>query len=136
MNRTPSDHPILLFDGVCNLCNGIVQFVIARNPGKTFLFASLQSAAGQEWLRHFQLPVDDFETFVLIEKDQYYTKSTAVLHVAKRLSGLWPLSYALIIIPPSIRDYLYSFVARNRYRWFGKRAKCMVPTDDVAGRFL
>lgn len=131
-----SDNPILLFDGVCNLCNGVVRFVIGRDPKGKFLFAALQSDAGQAFLRRFHLSTGDFETFVLVEKGRHYTQSTAALRVAKGLSGLWPLLYAFIIVPKPIRDFFYAIVARNRYRWFGRREVCMIPTEGLAKRFL
>jgi predicted DCC family thiol-disulfide oxidoreductase YuxK len=128
--------PIVLFDGVCNLCNGSVTFIVKRDPGRWFRFAALQSAAGATLLRQFGLPADALDTLVLVEGNRAFTRSTASLRVARRLSGLWPLLYALIVVPRPIRDLLYGVVARNRYRWFGRRDACMMPTPDLRERFL
>ena len=130
------DHPILLFDGVCNLCNGIVTFVIARDPSAHFRFASLQSEAGQDLLRRHDLPVDDFESFILVEQDVVYQKSTAALRVLRHFTWPWRAAYSLIILPRFIRDAIYSFIAARRYRWFGKREQCMLPSPELTSRFL
>lgn len=128
--------PVLLFDGVCNLCNSLVQFVIQRDLKGTFLFASLQSEAGQRLLRQFDLPTTDYNTFVLVHRNHCYTKSTAALHVFKGLGRLWPLLYGFIIVPKPVRDVVYDWIARNRYKWFGKKDQCMVPTPELKERFL
>ena len=127
---------VLLFDGVCNLCNSSVQFVLKRDKRKYFKFAALQSNSGQELLKQFDLPVNNFTSFVLIENDKIYLKSTAALQVAKRLGGVWSLLFIFIIIPSPIRDFVYNLVAKNRYKIFGKRESCMLPTPDVKERFL
>ncbi len=127
---------ILLFDGVCNLCNGTVQFVIKRDVRKRFRFAALQSASGQALLQELGLPAQHFDTIVLIHGDKYYVKSTAALRVLKELGGLWKLCYVLIIIPRPIRDFTYDMVAKTRYHLFGKRETCMVPTPEIKDRFL
>ncbi len=132
----PTTKPILLFDGVCNLCNGAVQFILKRDPKGNLLMASLQSEVGQGYLKKFGLDSENFDTFILIEDDKYYTRSTAALRVAKRLKGLWPLMYMFIIIPAFIRNAVYSFVAKRRYKWFGKREVCMFPTPEMKKRFL
>ena len=128
--------PVLLFDGVCNLCNGVVQFVIKRDPEGRFKFSSLQSNTGQELLEKFNLPTTDFESFVLIEGDRYYKKSTAALRLFKKLGGGWQLLYAFMIIPAPIRDFFYSLVANNRYKVFGRADQCWIPTPDLRARFL
>ena len=128
--------PVLLFDGVCNLCNGVVQFVIKRDPEERFKFSSLQSNTGQELLKKFNLPTTDFESFVLIEGDRYYKKSTAALHLFKKLGSGWQLLYAFMIIPAPIRDFFYSLVANNRYKVFGRADQCWIPTPDLRARFL
>lgn len=130
------DKLILLFDGVCNLCNGVVQFIMRHDVKSRFLFASLQSEAGQKLLQKFHLDTNNFKTFVLVENELFFTHSTAALRVAKRLNGLIPLLYAFIIVPKFIRDGVYGWVSRNRYRWFGKRDFCMVPTPDLKEKFL
>ena len=127
---------IILFDGICNLCSSSVQFVIKRDAKNRFLFASLQSAAGQGYLRRFGLPADSFHSFVLVEDDKCYTRSTAALRVARFLTGAWPLLYACIIIPRFIRDAIYNVIARNRYKWFGKKEACWIPTPDLKKTFL
>ena len=128
--------PVLLFDGVCNLCNGVVQFVIQRDPNARFKFSSLQSNTGQELLKKFKLPTTDFESFVLVEGDRYYKKSTAALRLLKKLGRGWQLLYMFIIIPSPIRDFFYSLVANNRYKIFGRTDECWIPTPDLRARFL
>ncbi len=130
------EKPVLLFDGVCNLCNSVVQFAIKRDRAQRFRFAALQSEAGQALLAQFHIPTESFETFVLVERERYFTKSTAALRVAKGLGHLWPLAYTAIIIPKPLRDLVYDIIAKNRYRWFGKKDQCMVPTPDLSDRFL
>ena len=130
------EKPILLFDGVCNLCNFSVRFTIKRDPNFKFLFASLQSAVGQKLLKQFKLPTHEIYTFVLINKNKATMKSTATLEVFKRLKGLWPLLYTFIFIPNPIRDFIYDLIANNRYKWFGKRDQCMVPSSSIEKRFL
>lgn len=127
---------ILLFDGVCNLCTGIVKFILKNDKKEVFRFAALQSQSGQALLKQFDLPVADFDTFVLIIGDKYYTKSTAVLHVLKALGGLWEILYVYIVFPESMRDLLYDMVARTRYRIFGKKETCLVPSPEIKDRFL
>jgi predicted DCC family thiol-disulfide oxidoreductase YuxK len=130
------DHPIVLFDGVCNLCNREVQFIIKRDKKKQFLFTPLQSKAAQVLLEKFNLPTSNFDSFVLVENGKIYLKSTAVLRIARRLGFGWSLLYVFIIVPPFARNAVYDLVARNRYKWFGKKETCMVPTADLKQRFL
>lgn len=127
---------ILLFDGVCNLCNGIVQFTIKRDPHAKFKFASLQSESGQILLQQFGLPTNDFNSFVYIKGDNYFLKSSAGLHVLKDLGGPWKLLYAFIVVPKPIRDFVYNIIAKMRYKVFGKQETCMIPTSDLKQRFL
>jgi predicted DCC family thiol-disulfide oxidoreductase YuxK len=131
MNR-----PIVFFDGVCNLCSRGVQFIIRHDKKKKFLFASLQGNKGQETLHRFKLPSHFLNSFIVVEDDKVYTRSAAALRVAKQLGGGWSLLYALIIIPPFIRNALYDLVARNRYKWFGKKEECWVPTAELRERFI
>lgn len=131
-----SKKPIVLFDGVCNLCNTTIQYIIKRDKKNQFYFASLQGSTGQRLLQEFQLPVNTFNSFVLVEGDKVYTKSTGALKVLKKLGGVWTLVYAFIIVPPFIRDAAYNLVSKNRYRWFGKREYCMIPTPELKARFL
>ncbi len=128
---------ILLFDGICNLCSAAVLFVLRRDPKAGFRFAALQSEAGQSLLKQHHLPLENSGTFVCIANGVVYTKSTAALQVAKRLNGLWPiLFYVFIFVPPLIRDGMYSYVARNRYKWFGMKQECLLPTPEIKSRFI
>lgn len=141
MSRTiedvPTDpRPILFFDGVCNLCNASVNFVLKRDKAGRFRFATLQSPAAAELLDPFGLKASDLDTVVLLEDGRAYTRSTAALRVARRLRFPWNLLYAFILLPRFVRDPLYRFVARRRYRWFGKTETCRVPTPEVRSRFV
>ena len=128
--------PIILFDGVCNLCNSAVQFTIKHDKKKQFMFAALQSDTGQQLLKQYQLQQENFSSFVLIKDGQVFLKSTAALMVAKQLNGLIKLLYGFIIVPAFIRNGVYNFIAKNRYRWFGKKESCMMPTQELTARFL
>ncbi len=127
---------IILFDGVCNLCNAAVQFVVRHDKKKLFVFASLQSEVGKQLLSEHILPGSDLRTFILIEHNKLYSRSSAALKVSKKLSGIWPVLYVFILVPPFIRDAIYNFIAKNRYRWFGKKEECMIPTPELKARFL
>lgn len=131
-----SSKAVILFDGVCNLCNASVQFVLLRDKKDYFRFASLQSEYGQVTLQKFNLPTQNFDSFILVENDVLYTQSTAALRVAKNISGAWKLLYAFIIIPPFIRNLVYNFIAKNRYKWFGKKEECMIPQPEWEQKFL
>ncbi|MBK7393031.1 MAG: thiol-disulfide oxidoreductase DCC family protein [Chloracidobacterium sp.] len=126
---------IVLFDGVCNFCNGAVNFIIRHDPGKKFKFTPLQSEAGQELRTKFNIG-EDVDSIILIEDDKAYLHSTAGLRVARGLGGIWSLGYAFIIVPPFIRDWAYKLFAKYRYRLFGRQDACMLPTPDVRERFL
>lgn len=128
--------PIILFDGVCNFCNSAVNFIIRRNKNASLLFAAMQSQAGQKILQQYGLPVNDMQSFVLIENGKAYKQSTAALRICRHLSGLWPLCYGFIIVPAFIRNAVYNWIAKNRYKWFGKQQQCMIPTPEVKARFL
>lgn len=130
------DQSILLFDGVCNLCNGLVLFIIKRDPDERFLFASLQSDPAQHLLRRFHFNKNYFDSLVLIQGNKVYTRSTAVLHLLKGLGGFWRFLYGFIVIPKPIRDSVYDKVAKNRYKWFGQKEKCMIPTTELKKRYL
>jgi predicted DCC family thiol-disulfide oxidoreductase YuxK len=131
------DGPVLLFDGVCNLCNGFVRFVVRFDHEGTFRFAPLQSAVAQELLDRHGIATGDesFDTVVLVEDGERYTKSTAALRVARRLDGPWPLAYPLVVLPQRLRDAGYDLVARYRYRLFGKSDECQVPAPEIRERF-
>lgn len=128
-------HPIVLFDGVCNFCNGMVNFIIRQDHQKVFRFAALQSEAGQELVAKYHLP-KSLESFILIEDGRVYKRSTAALRLYRRLPWIWRWIQLFWIVPRPARDAVYNLIARNRYRWFGKREECMVPTADVKSRFL
>jgi predicted DCC family thiol-disulfide oxidoreductase YuxK len=133
---TASENAIILFDGVCNLCSSSVQQVLKYDKAGYFHFASLQGETGQRLLQQHQLPLNAFNSFVLIENGIAFTRSTAALKVAKKLSGLYKILYPLIIVPRFIRDAMYDLVARNRYKWFGKKEACWLPKPEWKNRFL
>ena len=129
-------HSIILFDGVCNLCNGAVQFVIKRDTKNQFLFASLQSEEGKQILEDHNFPMNKMDSFFLVENGKVSDKSTAALKVLKKLSGPWSLLYGFIIVPKFIRDGVYNWIAKNRYQWFGQKDECMIPTAELKAKFL
>lgn len=130
-----AERAIVLFDGVCNLCNASVNFIIDRDPNAYFRFASLQSEVGQQLRSRHGLP-EAFDSFVLVQAGKAYTRSGAAVRVARRLSGAWKLLHACIVIPPFVRNAVYDLVARNRYRWFGKEDSCRLPSPELQARFL
>ena len=128
---------IILFDGVCNLCNGVVQFVIKRDRKDTFRFAALQSEIGQQLTSERGIDISTVDSIILIEPNiAYYTKSDAALEIGKSLKGYRTLSSLLYVFPKGIRNLVYDFVARNRYKWYGKKDACMIPTPDLQAKFL
>ena len=129
------EHALILFDGVCNLCNASVQFIIRRDPRAYFQFASLQSPLGQRVLRESGWPGEALSSIILIEDGHYYDESTAALRIASRLTGAWRLLSVFRIIPRPLRDAAYRLVAKHRYRWFGRRDSCMLPTGELSARF-
>lgn len=131
------DSPVILFDGVCNLCAGSVQFVLRREKAPTFRFASLQSAVGQDYLTRYATPeYYDINTIILVEGGVAYYKSSAALRIARSLSFPWSLLSIFLIIPEKLRDLAYDFIGQRRYKWFGKMDACWVPDKSVSGRFL
>jgi predicted DCC family thiol-disulfide oxidoreductase YuxK len=128
--------PVVLFDGVCNLCNASVLFIVRRDPHGIFRFAALQSAFARELMVKHNLDPDGLHSFIVVHQSRLYRRSRAALEIARRLSGLWPALYILIIVPPFIRDGIYDWIASNRYKWFGKRNECMVPTPELRSRFI
>ena len=132
----PENQFVVFFDGVCNLCNDTVQFIIKRDPKNKFSFATLQSEKGQQTLVKLKFDTQSFDTFILLKKGKLYLKSTAACLLFKELSGLWPILYLFIIIPRPIRDCVYSVIAKNRYKWFGKKDHCMIPTPELKKRFI
>lgn len=131
-----TDAPIILFDGVCNLCNSSVSFIIRHDPRGRFRFAALQSPVGQTLLALHGLPTETLNSIVLVEAGRAFTKSTAALRIARHLSAPYPLAFIFILVPPFLRNLCYDFIARNRYRWFGKQEACMMPTPELKARFL
>jgi predicted DCC family thiol-disulfide oxidoreductase YuxK len=127
--------PILLFDGVCNYCNSWVNFIIRHDKKKKFRFAALQSEAGKRILQKYHISEKE-ETAILIYNDKVYMKSTAGLHVLYHVGGIYAIAFAFIIFPEFVRDFYYNIIARNRYKWWGKKDSCMIPTEDVKERFL
>jgi predicted DCC family thiol-disulfide oxidoreductase YuxK len=127
---------IILFDGVCNLCNGFVQFVINHDPTAKFKFASLQSEAAEKLIEGFQLPPSRPDSIMLIQNKQLYLESTAALRILRQLTGIWPVLYAGMLLPAFVRDAVYKIIARNRYRWFGRQESCMLPSPSLKSRFL
>ena len=127
---------ILLFDGHCSLCNGAVDFVLKRDTRKKLLLASIQGPAGQVVLKKCHLPPSYLDTLVLVEQGKVYLGSTAALRVARLLGGGWPLFYGLIIIPKGIRDRIYQWIGKHRYKWFGRRATCRIANAEEQARFL
>lgn len=130
-------YKIILFDGVCNLCNSSVQFVIKRDTENTFRFAALQSEIGQKLVAERGIDGSKTDSIILIEPGiAYYTKSDAALQIGRQLKGYRTISKILNLIPSALRNIVYDFVARNRYRWYGKRDECMVPTPELKAKFL
>lgn len=127
---------ILLFDGVCNLCNGVVKFIIKQDTKGKFSFAPLQSSVGQQLLKTFGLNAEDFDSLVYIEGKKYYVKSSACLYVLKRLGGIWKFFFVFMLLPLSVRDFVYDCIARSRYTIFGRQNECMVPSPEIRKKFL
>ncbi|MBT8088918.1 MAG: DUF393 domain-containing protein [Gammaproteobacteria bacterium] len=131
------DTPIILFDGVCNLCESTVHFVVRRDRNRQFRFASLQSAAAEEILSGHQYAFDDLSSVLLIVDDRLYRKSRAALQIVRRLDGAWPLLYYVFFwIPKFIADPVYDFIGNRRYKWFGKKSECWIPDEDLRQRFI
>ena len=130
------DQRIVFFDGVCNLCQRSVQFILTHDPKAIFSFASLQGEVAKKILSSHQLDAGKMNSLVLLENGHVYIRSTAALRVAKQLSGIWTILYVFIIVPPFIRDAVYDWIARNRYRWFGKQETCWLPRTEWKDRFL
>lgn len=127
---------LVLFDGVCNLCNASVQFVIRHDRAAKFRFAAIQSEIGRELFQSRGLDAADLQTFVLIADGRMFLRSDAAIEVVSRLGGLWKIFTIFRFVPRAIRDSIYSYIARNRYRWFGRKEACMIPTPEIKERFL
>ena len=126
---------VVLFDGVCNLCSGAVQFIIKRDPSAYFKFASLQSAYGQQQLTRFGLDPNSLHSVILIQGDTIYQRSDAALEIVRKLGAGWPLLFGFKILPRFLRDAVYNLIAGNRYRLFGKKDSCWIPTPELKSRF-
>ncbi len=127
---------IVLFDGVCNFCNSSVNFIIKHDTKNYFRFAPLQSEAGKQLLKQFGQDPLKLDSLVLIENNILYKRSTAALRIAKQLNGAYFLLYGFIIIPRFLRDGVYNYIGSNRYKWFGKKDSCMIPTAEMKERFV
>ncbi len=136
MSNHNGNKKIVLFDGVCNLCSSSVQFILKKDKKDQFLFGSLQGSAGQHYLHKYQLPPNTFHSFMLVEGDKLYIRSSAALRMLKHIGGAWGLLYGLIIVPRFIRDGIYNVIAKNRYKWFGKKEACWIPTPALKQKFL
>lgn len=137
MQNLPPDKKIILFDGVCNLCNSAVQFIIEHDKKDVFRFVALQSELGQEILNYIGIDVKNIDSIVLYEPGvAYYYKSDAALQIARNLNGLFSLGTVFKILPTGIRNELYDYIAKNRYKWYGKKESCMVPTPELKIKFL
>ena len=130
------NRPVIVFDGVCNLCNAAVQFVIKHDTKKYFQFASLQGTYGRQILADLPESYSSLKTFILIEDGKVFTRSTAALRVARKLATPVNWLYGFMIVPAFIRNAVYNFISKNRYRWFGKKDACMIPTQELKNRFL
>lgn len=136
IERDLEGHAVVLFDGVCNLCNSSVNFVIDRDPDGYFKFAALQDEKVAPLRARFGITPEYLDSILLVEDGQCYRESTAALRIARRLKGAWPLLYGFILVPRPLRDVVYRWIARNRYRWFGKRDTCRIPTPELRARFV
>jgi len=133
---TDKEYKIILFDDVCNLCNSSVNFVIKRDAKNLFKFAALQSDIGASLIEKYGIDSSKTDSIILIDKNKAYIKSTAALRVAKYLNKGYPLLYVFMIVPKFIRNWVYDIVARNRYKWYGKKDSCMIPTPELKEKFL
>jgi predicted DCC family thiol-disulfide oxidoreductase YuxK len=130
------EQPIILFDGVCNFCNDAVNFIIHQDKKGMFKFASLQSSKGQELIQKYGLPSSNFNSFILIENGKVYKRSTAGLRLYNKLPWYWKWTQVFWVVPSFLRDAVYDLIALNRYKWFGKKYSCMMPTPEIKNRFL
>lgn len=132
----PDDRPLIVFDGECVLCSGFVRFVLRHDTEGQFRFLAAQSDLATALYRHYGLATDVWETNLLLAEGRLYTRSDAAIEITSRFGGLWLLTRAFRILPRILRNPLYDLIARNRYRWFGRQELCLVPTPDLADRFL
>jgi predicted DCC family thiol-disulfide oxidoreductase YuxK len=134
--RIQDRYDIILFDGVCNLCNDAVDFIIKRDRKNHFKFTSLQDNVTQRLLKEYNIKEGYLDSIILIRGNQIFYKSRAALEISKKLSGIWPLLYSFIILPSFLRDPIYDWIANNRYKWFGKKETCRLPSEDEKSKFL
>lgn len=130
------EYKIILFDGVCNLCNGAINFIIERDTNNVFRFATLDSEIAEQLSVKYNIDLSKIDSIILISDNRAFIKSSAALHIAKDLSASWPLLYGFMIFPKFIRNAVYDLIAKNRYKWFGKKDSCMVPTAELRAKFL
>ncbi|MCB0456331.1 MAG: thiol-disulfide oxidoreductase DCC family protein [Flavobacteriaceae bacterium] len=131
-----TNHKIILFDGVCNLCNSSVNFVIQHDAKNHFKFAALQSEVGQQLISKYKIDTTKTDSIILIDNNKSFVKSTAALRIAKQLNKGYPLLYGFIILPTFLRNCVYDYIAKNRYKWYGKKDSCMIPTPELKNKFL
>ncbi len=134
--RELEEHPIVLYDGVCNLCTGVVKFTLARDPQGVLRYAALQSETGRELLAKWGMNSGPLDSFLFIERGKPYVRSAAALRLARYLPGGWPLLRVLLAVPRPIRDAAYRWIAANRYKWFGRNEQCMLMRPEYIERFL
>ncbi|WP_297805565.1 DCC1-like thiol-disulfide oxidoreductase family protein [uncultured Polaribacter sp.] len=133
----PKNKKIILFDGICNLCNDVVLKVIKYDKKNIFLFSSLQSKIGKEITDHLGIDISKIDSIILYEPDiSYDIKSTAALKILQDFSGIWNLFSILLLLPEGFRNLIYDYIAKNRYKWFGKKEKCMIPSSELKEKFL
>ncbi len=137
MMDIPKNKKIILFDGICNLCNDVVLKVIKYDKKNIFLFSSLQSKIGKEITDHLGIDISKIDSIILYEPDiSYDIKSNAALKIMQDFKGIWSLTYILFLFPEGFRNLIYDYIAKNRYKWFGKKEKCMIPTPELKEKFL
>ena len=137
LDKLPKHKKIILFDGVCNLCNSSINYVIDKDTKDEFRFLALQSALGKELQEYLGIAPDNLDSIILYSPEEaYYIKSTAALKIISRFSGLWKIVLIFNIVPTKIRDFIYDIVARNRYIWYGKQQQCRIPTPELESKFL
>ncbi|MEZ4857691.1 MAG: thiol-disulfide oxidoreductase DCC family protein [Flavobacteriaceae bacterium] len=129
-------YKIILFDGVCNLCNSAVNFVIRHDSKNKFKFAALQSEIGQQLISKYNIDTSQTDSIILIDNNKAYIKSTAALRIAKYLDKGYPLLFGFTILPTFLRNWVYDYIAKNRYKWYGKKDSCMIPTQELKNKFL
>ncbi len=135
LNRNDK-HAIVLFDGVCNFCNDRINFIIRHDKKDYFRFTALQSDIGKKILEGNKIALPNLDTFILVENSKTHNRTSAALRIVKHLNGLWPMLFVLIVVPPFIRDIVYKVIAKNRYKWWGKKESCMIPTAEIRAKFL